>query len=219
MSEQSKITGFIKSIIKTFIIIIITVAITIWAVTAYLFPNEFNPVQLSQKEQHVLSKKLENIGITKGSMHKSNIDHRETLKPEAYKEDMTSQELYFSEREINALIANNTDLASKLAIDLDDDLISAKLRFPLDQDMPFFGGKILNASAGVEFKYTDGKPAIILKGLTIWGIAVPNAWIGGLRNIDLIQEFGEDDGFWQSFANGIDGIKIMNEHITIKLKK
>jgi hypothetical protein len=32
-----------------------------------------------------------------------------------------------SQRELNAMVANNQDLARKLAIDLDDDLVSAGL--------------------------------------------------------------------------------------------
>ena len=48
-------------------------------------------------------------------------------KPEPYSEDDLSREINFNERELNALLANSTDLASRLALDLADDLISANM--------------------------------------------------------------------------------------------
>jgi len=72
------------------------------------------------------------------------------LRPEPYKEDATRREIGLSERELNALLAHNTDLAKKLAIDLSDDLASARLLIPVDPDFPFLGGRTLRVSAGVE---------------------------------------------------------------------
>ena len=48
---------------RTFGIVVITMAITLgvgyWAVKTYMFPTEFTPVTLNQKEQQQLEQKLE----------------------------------------------------------------------------------------------------------------------------------------------------------------
>ena len=106
-----------------------------------------------------------------------------------------------------------------MAIDLEPDLASARLRIPLDPDLPFFGGKILRAAAGLELKYQQAKPVVILKGVTVWGVAIPNAWLGNLKNVDLVQEFGDEKGFWKSFSEGVEHIVIESGKATIKLKE
>ena len=120
---------------------------------------------------------------------------------------------------MNALLAKNTDLAKKLAIDLSDDLVSAKLLVPVDEDFPVFGGKILRVRTGVVFAYNKGKPVIILKGITIMGVPIPNAWLGGIKNMDLVKEFGAENGFWKTFSEGIEDIKVEEGRLKIKLKE
>lgn len=141
------------------------------------------------------------------------------LRPERYNEAGAKREVNFSERELNAMVANNHDLAKKLAVDLGDDLVSARLLVPVDQDFPLLGGKTLRVSAGVEMAFRDTKPVVILKGVSIMGVPIPNAWLGGLKNIDLINEFGDEKGFWSGFAEGVDNIRVEEGQLKIKLKK
>jgi hypothetical protein len=51
------------------------------------------------------------------------------------------------------------------------------------------------------------------------GVPVPNAWIGGIKNIDLVREFGDQQGFWKSFSEGVDNIAVKDGHLNIKLKE
>ena len=51
------------------------------------------------------------------------------------------------------------------------------------------------------------------------GIPIPNAWLGGLKNIDLVSEFGVDPGFWKSFSEGVEEIQVADGRINIKLKE
>ncbi len=51
------------------------------------------------------------------------------------------------------------------------------------------------------------------------GIPIPNAWLGGLKNIDLVSEFGADEGFWKSFSDGVENIQVEDGRIRIKLKE
>ena len=202
---------------RTFGIVVITMAITLgvgyWAVKTYMFPTEFTPVTLNQKEQQRLEQKLERFEGRPPSTKKP------SLEPEPYSEVGASREIKLSEKELNALLANNTDLASKLAIDLSDNLASAKLLIDMDPEFPVLGGKTVKVTAGMELGVTDGKPKAVLKGVSVWGVPLPNAWLGNMKNIDLIQEFGQAGGFWQAINEGVEVIEVKEGHLYIKLKE
>jgi len=51
------------------------------------------------------------------------------------------------------------------------------------------------------------------------GVPMPNAWLGGIKNIDLIKEFGTDEGFWKTFADGVDSIKVVEGSLQVRLKE
>ena len=213
--EQDKRFG-IRALVIT---VIVTIAITaggIWAFT-YLYPRKFRPVELSAKEQVVLDQKLERLGgIGTAPAQDSG---QEPLQPERYTEDDAKRSISLTERELNALLANNTDLASRLAIDLSDDLASAKLLIPMDPDFPVLGGRIIRVNAGLELAYRDAGPVVVLKGVSVMGVPIPNAWLGNLKNVDLVREFGGQRGFWQAFADGVEYIQVAEGELQIRLKE
>ncbi len=206
--------------------ILITIAGTYWVLKTYVFTSSFTPVALNEKEEKSLQAKLRAIGydadFSTGQINKNNkaeIDNDGNLVPEAYSEKNAVREITFTERELNGLLAKNTDLAQKLAIDLANNLVSAKLLIPLEEDFPVLGGKTLRLNAGIGMAYENEKPVIILKGISVMGVPVPNAWLGGIKNIDLVSEFGVDPGFWKSFSQGVDHIQVTDGKINIKLKE
>ncbi|MCU7802996.1 MAG: arginine N-succinyltransferase [Candidatus Thiodiazotropha sp. (ex Lucinoma borealis)] len=205
--------------------ILVTAAITYWVVRTYIYAKDFTPVQLSSSEQQVLNVKLKELGYQPGPSSAAETEQKpkesdeKWLRSERYNEAGAKREVNFSERELNAMVANNHDLAKKLAVDLGDDLVSARLLVPVDQDFPLLGGKTLRVSAGVEMAFRDAKPVVILKGVSIMGVPIPNAWLGGLKNIDLINEFGDEKGFWSGFAEGVENIRVEEGQLKIKLKK
>lgn len=194
--------------------ILVTVGVTYWVLATYVFVKEFKPVELNAKEEQVLDAKLRAIGYDVGE-----VDEQGYLKPERYSEVGATREVSFSERELNAMLAKNTDLAHRLAVDLSDQLVSAKLLIPLEPDFPMLGGKTLRVNAGVEMAYREGRPIVVLKGVSIMGVPIPNAWLGNLKNVDLVNQFGADQGFWQSFSEGVDNIRVEEGQMKIKLKE
>lgn len=196
---------------------VVTSVVTVWLATSFLFPKEFKPITLSREEQVVLDAKLRKLNVelrakpapTSGSG---------ALKPERYSEEGASRQVTFTEREVNALIATNTDLASKVAIDLSPNLVSAKVLIPVDPDMPVLGGKTLKITAGLGLSYESGRPVVVVKGVSLWGVPMPNAWLGNLKNVDLVHEYG-DEGFWKAFAAGVEDISVDEGRLTIKLKE
>lgn len=220
--------GCLKTLGIVLVTIVLTVAATYWFLSSYLFPKSFEPVELNNQEETVLVQKLRQLGIqADDSQHQTSEDsttynqttETATLEPEPYSEVGAKREVAFNERELNAMLAKNTDLSNKLAIDLADNLASAKLLFPLDPDFPIFGGKTLKASAGMALSYENGRPIVILKGVSVWGVPIPNSWLGGIKNVDVIKEFGAEEGFWKSFADGIEYINVEEGKLLIKLKE
>ncbi len=202
---------------------LLTIVITIISIKLVLFPDPFTPVQLSQKEKQEFSTKLERLEKRSSMVSDRNnisAEKREIsgLQPEKYSEEEASKDIFFTEREINAMVAQNTDLAEKMVIDLSNDLLSLKLLLPMDPDLPIMGGKTLRVTAGAELAYREGRPVVKLKGVSLMGIPMPNAWLGGIKNIDLVEEYGGNDGFWKSFADGVDNIHVEEGTIHIILK-
>jgi len=232
--DEKKGRGCLRTLGIMLLTIIISVVATIFVINHYLFPKKFDPVELNQREESTLNKKLKQFGLptlsnetlsnkstnkSNGSNNKTASNNSAVLEPEAYSEKGAKREITFSEKELNAMLAKNTELADKMAIDLSDNLASAKVIMPIDPDFPFLGGKTLKINAGAELAYTNGRPVVILKGISLWGVPVPNAWLGNLKNIDLVKEFGGDEGFWKSFADGVENIAISEGQLIIKLKE
>ena len=117
------------------------------------------------------------------------------------------------------MVARNTDLADKVAIDLANDLVSLRMLIPMDPDFPFFGGKTLKVRAGAELAFRGGRPVCILRGISVMGVPLPNAWMGGLKNIDLVNVFGSDPGFWKGFADGVAAIQVREGNLEIVLRE
>jgi hypothetical protein len=215
--------------------VVITAGVTVFVLKTYFFPSEFKPVTLNFAEKKVLAAKLEKFdatGIVDSNKHHQlkNLSQSESLdvttdpankviEAEPYDENDFKREIGFTERELNGLLANNTDLARKLAIDLSEELISAKLILPIDQDFPVLGGKTLRLRSGVSLAFKNGKPVVIFKGITIMGIPIPNAWLGGIKNLDLVEKFGAEKGFWKTFSEGVEDIIVEEGLLKIKLKQ
>jgi len=227
-AQTKRKVGWLKILTITAIVAIVTSLITVWIAVKYLFPNAFEPVELSTREEQVLEEKLSTLTPpTHRPSGTEKADQRQTiekpakdkvLQPERYSEKNANREIAFTEREINALLAKNTDLARKLAIDLSENLASAKLLVPLDPEFPVLGGKTLKVTAGLDMRYSQQKPVVILRGISIWGVPIPNAWLGGIKTINLVSEFGLQPGFWNTFAAGVEDISIQDGQLSIKLK-
>ena len=198
--------------------VVVTVIVCFFAFRAYLFPQPFRPVTLTAREAAALQTKLERLNVDVASPTPQP-GKTTTLEPEAYRETADSRKIQFTEKELNALLAKNTDLADKVAIDLSPGLVSARILVPFDPDVPVIGGKTLRLKTGLSYSFVDGKPVLMLKGVTVMGVPLPNAWLGGIKNIDLIQQTGPKEGFWKNFSDGVESLQIEDGGVTIHLKE
>ncbi|HSB06373.1 MAG TPA: arginine N-succinyltransferase [Thermodesulfobacteriota bacterium] len=205
------------------LVILVTALLTVWWVKHNIYASKFTPTALTIKEQKALDSKMAKLEATanKGPvvLKKKRQDKGAPLEPEPYSEEGAKREISLTEKELNALIANNPEVAQRVAIDLSENLISVKLVVPMDEEIPILGGKTLRLNLGVILGFENGRPVIALKGVSLGGIPLPNAWLGNLKNRNLVKEFGAEDGFWKLFSDGVADLKVQEGHILINLKE
>ena len=206
------------------IVILITAVFTAWWVKHNIYASKFTPVKLTSKEQQVLDgklKKLEEAAHEDTAVQRTakSRDPHATLEPEPYTEEGAVREINLTEKEVNALIAKDPNMAQRVAVDLSENLVSVKVVVPMDREIPVLGGKTLRLNLGVGLSYEKGKPTVALKGVSLGGIPLPNAWLGNLKHRNLVEEYGTEGGFWKLFAEGIDDLQVKEGQIRIKLKE
>ncbi len=221
--------GFSGRQVALFVLIamLAAAALTFWAVRTYFYTSEFKPVSLSQKEQVALDGKLRGLGLEPRDVmpdanrgaQEDRFDEDGRLLAEPYSEVGASRNVSLNERELNAMVASSPEFARRFAIDLSSDLASAKLLIPMDPDFPVLGGKTIRVTAGLEVDYRNQRPVVILRGVSVMGVPVPNAWLGNFKNVDLVEQFGGDPGFWRSFAAGIESISVEDGRLELSLKE
>jgi hypothetical protein len=197
---------------------VVVLLAAVW-VRRNVYASKFTPVSLSRQEQEVLDSKLALLRDTDPNPAETRRLPGDPLTPEPYAEEGAKREIRLTERELNGLIANHPDTAEKVAVDLSDDLISVKLVLPVDEEVPLLGGKTLKIHMGLTVSYEESSPVIALKGVSLGGIPLPNAWLGNLKNVNLLEQFGTDDGFWKIFSSGVRTIRIRQGHMQIRLKE
>jgi len=189
-----------------------------------LYASPFHPTKLDEKEQQVLDEKLDRLerGIQEdapSSRESTTTSNGARLEPEPYREDPARRRITISERELNSLIAKDEETARRVAVDLSDDMISVKLLIPVDEEFPLLGGKTLRLNCGITLDYEAGKPVVALRGVSIGGVPIPNAWLGNIKHVDLVQEFGGRGGFWDTFSEGVEALKVSDGSLFVKLKE
>jgi hypothetical protein len=97
--------------------------------------------------------------------------------------------LKLSEREINGLLNANTDLGKSVRLEFDQDAINGYLAVRIPQDFPIGGGRMFRARGRFRVSLGNGgKPYAILEDVTVLGISLPKAWLGGIKGENLLGE-------------------------------
>ncbi len=219
-AHQPVKSGFsgIQLVLVVLAAIVVTIGVTFFFIRLYIFPAEFEPVTLSAQEEQQLDRKLRHLGWQRKTPLRDTRDSS-PLEPEAYTESDKVREITLSEKELNAIVGSNSEYSRRVAIDLANDLASAKILIPIPRDFPIMAGRILRVNAGLEVRLSDTrKPVIALKGVSVMGVPIPNAWLGKLKNVDLVDEFG-DRGFWKAFAEGIEDLHVRDGELYVKLRE
>ncbi|MGA7104208.1 MAG: hypothetical protein WBX49_02575 [Candidatus Deferrimicrobiaceae bacterium] len=205
-------------VVAFLVLLAVAVLVAVW-VRQNVYASKFTPVTLTREENAVLQDKLARLRQEEPVPASPEAVPGKPLSPEPYSEEGANRHVQLSERELNGLIAGTPDVARTVAVDLSDDLISVILVLPVDDEVPVLGGKTFRIHMGLAVRYEGEKPYIALKGVSLGGIPLPNAWLGYLKNVNLVEEFGSGDGFWRIFSEGVRTIEVRQGRMRITLKE
>ena len=88
------------------------------------------------------------------------------------------------------------------------DAVNAYVAVPIPQDFPIGGGKMFRARGRFRVSLGNGgAPYAILEDVTVLGLSLPKAWLGGLKGENLIgQAMGERNG--SPVLQGIKSLRV-----------
>jgi len=88
------------------------------------------------------------------------------------------------------------------------DAINAYVAAPIPEDVPILGGKMFRARGRFRVAVTNGAaPYLILEDVTVFGLSLPQAWLGGLKGQNLLADvMGERNG--APVLRGIKSLKV-----------
>lgn len=163
------------------LLIVAAVAFTIWWIQ-----RPIKPVVLTSKEQAVVQQKLRHVDAANGSApaFTNSATTNPALNPPYVPGSKT---ITLTQREMNGLLNQNTDLGKSVRLEFDKDAINAYLAVPIPQDFPIGGGKMFRARGRFRVSLGNGgTPYAVLEDVTVFGVSLPKAWLGGLKGQNLL---------------------------------
>jgi hypothetical protein len=167
------------------VVIVATVAITLWWIQ-----RPIKPVVLSAKEKAAVEEKLRHLGGTQAEA--PSMATAKEAKPKGAEDRRYvpgSKVLKLTERELNGLLNANTDLGETVRLEFAQDAVNAYLAVPIPKDFPVGGGKIFRARGRFHLSLGNGgAPVAMLEDVTVFGLSLPKAWLGGLKGENLLSD-------------------------------
>jgi len=174
------------------LLICATVAITVWYIQ-----RPIKPVLLSAAEKAAVEEKLQHLDGTLEDRPRPQIVEIPRNLPEPDRPyEPGAKVLRLTERELNGLLNANTDLGKTVRLELGRDAINAYVAAPIPDDVPVLGGKMFRARGRFRVSLdNESVPYAILEDVTVFGLSLPKAWLGGLKGQNLLAEaVGERNG-------------------------
>lgn len=209
------------TIVVLFLLVIATVALTIWWIQ-----RPIKPVVLSPREKAVVDQKLQRLQAEnptpapgqRASRSEQQANGGSDARPPAINpatgpeiDDRNlriyvpgSKVLKLTEREVNGLLNSNTDLGRSVRLEFAQDAINAYLAVRIPDDFPIGGGKMFRARGRFRVSLGNGgEPYAILDDVTVFGLSLPKAWLGGIKGENLLGQAMGEHNQWK----GIKGVK------------
>jgi hypothetical protein len=188
----------------TIVVLLLLVAASVF-ISLWWIQRPIKPVVLSAPEKAVVEEKLQNVSGGNSSIPTPRINPipdrgTEAVElPNVYAAPIDSNQapdrayvagskvLKLTEREINGLLNANTDLGKSVRLEFARDAVNAYLAVPIPEDFPIGGGKMFRARGRFRVSLGNGgAPHAILEDITIFGLSLPKAWLGGLKGENLL---------------------------------
>jgi hypothetical protein len=195
-------------------IIGITVAITIWWIQ-----RPIKPVVLSVQEKAVVEAKLQKMNAASSGQHSPSNSAPATKAPPISDRKYVpgGKELRLTERELNGLLNQNTDLGQTVRLELETDAINAYVAVPIPKDFPVGGGKMFRAKGRFRMSLSsDQAPVAILEDVTVLGLSLPKEWLGGVKGKNLLADAVSPSNGAATWK-GIKSLRIVKEAIVLEV--
>ncbi|MFM7180295.1 MAG: hypothetical protein ACKO2G_02345 [Verrucomicrobiales bacterium] len=207
--------------------IVITAVIAV-AATLWWLKRPIEPVTLDAKEQAVLDEKVRVFEQSRGQGNAAaapadaagpgqpNEGNAPAPDP-AYLPG--SKTLRLTERELNALLNQNTEFGDTVRLELAKDAVHAYLAVPIPPDFPIGGGTTFRARGRFQIKVVEGEvPSAILEDVTVLGLSLPQAWLGDLKGRNLFEEEARKAGKG-AFLQGIKSLKVEPGNLVLEVNE
>jgi hypothetical protein len=196
------------------ILIAATVAFTLWWIQ-----RPIKPTVLSAQEKAVVETKLQHLGEA-GTNQPARL--AKAAAPQGVQDPVYvpgGKELRITERELNGLLNENTELGQTVRIELGRDAINAYVVVPIPEDFPVGGGKMFRARGRFRVSYSAAEaPYAILEDVTVFGLSLPKAWLGGLKGENLLANaLGEEQG--ERALRGVKSLKVVPGAIVLEVEE
>lgn len=162
-------------------------------------PASFETVQLSKTEADQLQQRLAHF-------------------QKALDSQAEQQELVLSEREINALIAQNPNLTNRVLARIEGDRIKGEISFPLQDIGPIkLNGRYLNGLATFRVGIAAGQLVVGVDDVQVKGQPLPEPFLSELKKKNIGQEVVKDPQVQTTVAK-LQSIDVKDGKLVLKNK-
>jgi hypothetical protein len=185
----------------------LTAASAAWWYHHNLHASPFKPVALTAGEQQSLDAKMAILG---GKVQE--------LEPPAPSDP--AKTIVLNEREINAWLQQQ-GLGETVKFSIRNGGIAATILAPVEEEVPVLGGHTVRFQVAFNTKLDENRRfALSLADVNVGGISLPNAWLGGVKGLNLLAENEpgmEPSPFLKGFAAGIKDFQVRNGELRMVL--
>jgi len=204
--------GCLHVLLVVIVLLLAAILFSLWWLKRNAYASEFVPVELNHNEQMILEAKLNAVDPSTGVFSAP-------TPPEAYSEEDEHRKIVFSQEELNAVLAKDPELSKRVKFHLGDQMVSLEFLTPMDPAFPVLGGKTFKFNMGLILSYTNNKPVVAVRGISLGGIPMPAFWWGNVKNKNLVEEFGTEGGFWDLFSKGVEYLEVKDGAFILHLKE
>ncbi|MFU8893445.1 MAG: hypothetical protein ACNA8L_07440 [Luteolibacter sp.] len=198
----------IRGLIITGIVVACIVLLVFW------YNRPIRPVVLTEPEMAIVEEKIAAMQPVAGDEPASNFTG-ETSVIDPYLPG--KREISFTDRELNGMLNEHTALGDQIAFQFTPGKILARIETPLPEDLPIVGGTKLRARAKFAVDASGPSPVLALEDFTVWGVSIPNDWLHGIKNVNLLEQaFGAEDN---KGIPGVESLSIEDGRLLILLKE
>jgi len=209
----------IRGLVIVGIVIVAVLLVVLW------YNRPIRPVVLTEPEKVVVEEKLAAMQATAEEAETlpaqdgiaTPVEDGNTPPADAEFDLPGKREIAFTDRELNGLLNEHTELGEQISFQFTPGKVLARIAAPLPDDIPVIGGTTMRARASFSVDVSGPSPMLALDDFSVWGVSIPNDWLGGIKNVNLLEEaFGVEEG---QGIPGVESLTFEKGRLLIRLKE